>query len=105
MLTLLKVKLNVRNMGNIEISKAIELAGGPAFVAKACTNRDMPISTQAVRMWAVNERLPSSEYRGTTSYSRVISDLMVAGGHLYAPGDFCHGALQYNWPLKQGATA
>ena len=52
------------------IEAAIEKAGGPAVVGKACG-----VTYQAVLKWTKSGTLPRTEWTGETNYSAVIEKL------------------------------
>jgi len=89
----------------MDVKTAIEKAGGMASVARACTDRGMAVSRQAVAKWSAGQRLPSSEWTGETSYARVICDLIKAMGHEdIDPIELCPGSGQYmNQPDSEAA--
>ncbi len=91
-------------MRDMELHKAIKMAGGFSAVADAIRRRIKPITSQAVYAWAVKGSLPNSEYRGETSYAVVICELARARGFNLTPFDFCPGAGQYmDVPEKDAA--
>lgn len=79
----------------MDVKTAIDLAGGPTTVSRACTNRGMKVSTQAVFKWTRKNRLPLTEYNGDTHYAAVICGLAVANGHDITAAVLCPGAAQY----------
>jgi len=85
----------------MDTQTAIEKAGGFSTVSVACTNRGLKVSPQGVAKWSKQNRLPWSEYAGTTQYAQIISDLALANGHAIYPSDICPGAGQYQEQPKE----
>jgi len=80
----------------MNIREKIDMAGGLTQVARACTNKGMPVSVTYVQKWGKQNRLPPSDWLGTTQYAAVICDLIKALGREEThPLDLCPGAGQY----------
>ena len=80
----------------MDIKEAIKQAGGASVVARACSAKlPKPITRFAVYRWVKNNKLPSTEWSGTTQYAFTIAALAKILGHKIQPIDLCPGAGQY----------
>jgi len=89
----------------MDIATAITYAGGITAISRACANRGVIVSGQAIVMWRKRGRFPRTEWTGETQYARVICELARAFGHEIEPIDLCPGAGQYMPPTPEKDAA
>ncbi len=86
----------------MDIKEAIKQAGGASVVARACSAKlSKPITRFAVYRWVKNNKLPSTEWNGSTQYASTISALAKMLGHDIHPLELCPGAGQYMQSSKK----